>query len=159
MAFFSSKKNKDTAAVKAVAQGVKATKVAKSVKMPTEKVAKTEKVVAKTAETKAISKSVVAGGASFDLSHNLASMILRPRVTEKATMSAEKGVYVFEVSKDSSKDKIAKAISAMYKVTPTKVRIVNLPSKSVFVRGKWGNKSPIKKAYIYLKKGDKIEII
>ena len=153
MAFFSSKKNKDTAAVKAVAQGVKATKVAKA-----PMVKKADKVE-KASETKAISKTVVAGGASFDLSHNLASMILRPRVTEKATMSAEKGVYVFEVSKDSSKDKIAKAISAMYKVTPTKVRIVNLPSKSVFVRGKWGNKSPIKKAYIYLKKGDKIEII
>ena len=47
----------------------------------------------------------------------------------------------------------------MYKVSPMKVRIVNLPAKKVFVRGKWGEKTSVKKAYVYLKKGDKIEII
>ena len=67
--------------------------------------------------------------------------------------------YVFEVSKNSTKARIAKAIASMYKVTPVKVRVVNLPAKSVFIRGKWGTKSPVKKAYVYLKKGDKIEII
>lgn len=87
------------------------------------------------------------------------SIIKRPRVTEKATMSAESGAYVFEVSKDSTKAQIGKAISMMYKVTPLKVRVVNLPAKKVFVRGKWGEKTGIKKAYVYLKKGDKIEII
>ena len=90
---------------------------------------------------------------------NIMSIIVRPRVTEKATMSAEKGVYVFEVSKNSTKAQIAKAISLMYKVTPEKVRVVSLPAKHVFVRGKWGVKSGIKKAYVYLKQGDKIEII
>ena len=153
MAFFSSKENKDTAAVNAVAQGVKATKVAKAPKSATEKAPK--------AETKAVAKTAKAptAGVSFDLSHNLASMIIKPRVTEKATVSAESGVYVFEVSKDSTKDHIAKAIAAMYKVTPVKVRTVVLPAKSVFVRGKWGSKTGVKKAYVYLKKGDKIEII
>ena len=153
MAFFSSKKNKENIAQKSVADTAKVSKVKASKKAET-KVEKAPKT-----ETKTIAKSVVSGGASFDLSHNLASMIVKPRVTEKATLSAEKGVYVFEVSKDSDKTRIAKAITAMYKVTPEKVRVVSLPSKAVFVRGKWGNKTAIKKAYVYLKKGDKIEII
>ena len=153
MAFFSSKKNKENIAQKSVADTAKVAK-AKAPKKVAEK-------AVKTAETKAVAKAVKApsAGVSFDLSHNLASMIIKPRVTEKATVSAESGVYVFEVSKDSTKDRIAKAIAAMYKVTPVKVRTVVLPAKSVFVRGKWGSKTGVKKAYVYLKKGDKIEII
>jgi large subunit ribosomal protein L23 len=148
MAFFSAKKAKDTVAQKSIAKSVKLSKDVKT----SEKI-KEPKIVA----SRAGSKMIISSGVDF--SHDLASMIVRPRVTEKATMSAESGVYVFEVSKDSTKKKIAKAISVMYKVTPTKVRVVNLPAKSVFVRGKWGKKTPIKKAYVYLKKGDKIEII
>jgi large subunit ribosomal protein L23 len=148
MAFFSAKKAKDTVAQKSIAKGVKMSKVVKA----SEKV-KEPKVV----ESRTGSKMIVSSGVDF--SHDLASVIVRPRVTEKATMSAENGVYVFEVSKDSTKTKIIKAISVMYKVVPVKVRIVSLPAKSVFIRGKWGEKSPVKKAYVYLKKGDKIEII
>jgi ribosomal protein L23 len=37
--------------------------------------------------------------------------------------------------------------------------MVNIPKKNVFVRGKWGTKGGGKKAYVYLKKGDKIESI
>jgi large subunit ribosomal protein L23 len=148
MAFFSAKKAKDTVAQKSIAKGVK---LLKEVKI-SEKI-KEPKVVA----SRAGSKMIVTSGVDF--SHDLASVIVRPRVTEKATASSESGVYVFEVSKNSTKTKIAKAVSVMYKVIPMKIRVVNLPAKSVFIRGKWGKKSPIKKAYVYLKKGDKIEII
>ena len=148
MAFFSAKKNRDNVAKKSVDESVKTTKVVKA----SEKV-KEPKAVASRAGAKMVATSGV------DFSHDLAAVIVRPRVTEKATMSAESGVYVFEVSKTSTKAKIAKAIAGMYKVTPTKVRVVSLPAKNVFVRGKWGVKSGIKKAYVYLKKGDKIEII
>jgi ribosomal protein L23 len=40
-----------------------------------------------------------------------------------------------------------------------KIRTVTIPAKRVFVRGKVGHKSGYKKAYIYLKKGEKVEII
>lgn len=148
MAFFSSKKAKDTVAQKAISKSAKADVSVKASEKP-----KTPKTVA---SRKGGSVIPTAG---VDFSHDLAAVIIRPRVTEKATVSAESGVYVFEVSKDSTKTRIAKAISVAYKVTPLKVRVVNLPAKSVFVRGKWGEKSPVKKAYVYLKKGDKIEII
>jgi len=42
---------------------------------------------------------------------------------------------------------------------PIKVRIVNLPSKKTLARGKVGRKPGVKKAYVYLKKGEKIEFI
>ena len=148
MAFFSAKKAKDTVAAKSIAKSAKADV----------KVVASEKV--KTPKTVASRKGgVVLPTAGVDFSHDLASVIVRPRVTEKATAAAEIGVYVFEVSKDATKTKIAKAVSVMYKVTPEKVRVVSLPAKSVFDRGKWGEKSGVKKAYVYLKKGDKIEII
>ena len=84
--------------------------------------------------------------------------ILRPRITEKSGIMNEKfNVYTFEVSKDSTKHSIEKEIKALYKVTPTQVRIVNLPAKKVFIRGTRGTKSGVKKALVYLKKGDKID--
>ena len=86
--------------------------------------------------------------------------IIRPRVTEKATAAAEQGgIYVFEVEKDASKKGIAAIIKNLYKVSPIKVNIVKIPRKQVFVRGKKGFKSGGKKAYVYLKNGEKIEII
>lgn len=85
--------------------------------------------------------------------------LIKPRITEKASLKSEtENVYVFEVVKDSNKKSISKAVAELYKVTPVKVNITKNPSKAVFVRGKWGTKSGVKKAYVYLKKGDKMEI-
>lgn len=86
------------------------------------------------------------------------AIIKKPRITEKSAISAEKGVYVFEVSKTSNKDSISQAIKALYKVRPVKVAIVKLPAKKTMARGKRGTTNEIKKAYVYLKKGDKIEL-
>ena len=88
-----------------------------------------------------------------------ANVIVRPHITEKAAILAEKGTYVFEVARDTNKIEIAKAIEALYKVTPMRVNIVNLPNTRVFVRGKNGVKSGIRKALVTLKSGDKIEIV
>jgi large subunit ribosomal protein L23 len=85
--------------------------------------------------------------------------ILRPRITEKAgIMNEALNVYTFEVSKNSTKHTVEKEIKSLYKVTPTKVRIINLPARKVIVRGLKGTQSAVKKALVYLKKGDKINI-
>ena len=85
-------------------------------------------------------------------------IIIRPRITEKSGMMNESSnVYTFEVAKDSNKYLIAKAIKSLYKVTPIMVRTINLPRRKVLVRGKRGTQSAVKKALVYLKKGDKIE--
>lgn len=86
------------------------------------------------------------------------STILRPRITEKSGIMGEsQNIYTFEVAQNATKDTVARDIKALYKVTPTKIRVVNLPAKKVFVRGRKGTQSAVKKALVYLKKGDKID--
>lgn len=111
---------------------------------------KTKKEEAKTAGAQVSTNTV------RDLSH----VLQQARITEKATMQVEAGVYTFNVSDRATKNDIIKAVHALYKVTPRLVRIVKVPQK---VRrnmrtGRTGIKSGGKKAYIYLKKGDSITI-
>ncbi|MDO8729373.1 MAG: 50S ribosomal protein L23 [bacterium] len=88
------------------------------------------------------------------------NVLLRPRVTEKAVLGADKfNVYVFEVVPSATKKSISVSVHDAYGVTPEKVRVATIPSKQVFVRGKKGVKKGGKKAYVYLKKGDKIELV
>lgn len=88
-----------------------------------------------------------------------AKFLVRPRITEKGQMSSSNDapIYTFEVTPRANKTQIMAEIKRDYKVTPVKVRTVNLPGKRVFVRGKWGKKSGVKKALVFLKKGDKID--
>lgn len=92
---------------------------------------------------------------------DLSQVIRRPRITEKATYSAEKGVYVFEVAIDASKIDIGKAITHLFKVTPVKIHTVRMKQQNItkMLRGVSGKSKAFKKAYVYLKKGDKIELI
>ncbi len=88
------------------------------------------------------------------------NVLLSPRITEKAALAADKNnVYVFEVMKTATKKSIATSVKETYKVTPEKVNVVNIKPRAVFIRGKKGFKNGVKKAYVYLKKGDKIEVI
>ncbi|NLE07367.1 MAG: 50S ribosomal protein L23 [Parcubacteria group bacterium] len=94
---------------------------------------------------------------TLDLKVKYANVLLRPRITEKANFAAESNVHTFEISTSATKKQVLEAVKAFYKVTPVKVNIVKNPAKTVFVRGKKGVKSGVKKAYVYLKKGDKLE--
>ncbi len=115
---------------------------------------KTKKEVKKT-EIVSVKKTAGALGQGATYEH----LIVRPRITEKAgTISEKHNVYTFEVQKDATKKTVARAIKSMYKVTPIKVNIVNLPAKAVFVRGKRGSQKAVKKALVFLKTGDKIEV-
>lgn len=86
-------------------------------------------------------------------------IIKRPRVTEKAAIAAEvSNAYVFEVAKNATKNEIEKAVKALYKVSPIRVNVISLPAKKVISRGKRGKTAEVKKAVVYLKKGEKIEL-
>ena len=86
-------------------------------------------------------------------------VLVRPHITEKASASAEKGAYVFQVATGANKRDIAKAVATMYKVHPMKVTIVAIPKKSITVKGRPGFRKGGKKAYVYLTKGEKIELV
>ena len=119
-----------------------------------------KKPAIKKATTKAVAKTPVkveAKSTSGMFSH----VLIQPRITEKATYKAETGVYVFEVATNATKKEIGSAVKHYYNVTPIKVNIVKIPSKKIVSRTtrKTGTKSGGKKAYVFLKKGDKIEIV
>lgn len=87
-------------------------------------------------------------------------IIKNPRVTEKASFSAEQNVYTFDISASANKTEIKKAIFALYKVKPIKVNVLPIPRKTVMKgRNKEGVRGGGRKALVYLKKGDKIEFI
>lgn len=85
--------------------------------------------------------------------------IISPRITEKAAISAEANAYIFNVKTNATKAQIAQAVEAVYKVTPIKVTTVRTAGKRVFARGKWGKTAGGKKAYVFLKKGEQIQVI
>ena len=79
-------------------------------------------------------------------------------------MADKSRVYTFEVVSDATKKSIAASVKEFYGVTPVGVRIAKIPAKKVHLRGKrkgakMGVKSGGKKAYVYLKAGDKIEVV
>ncbi len=91
-----------------------------------------------------------------------AGIILRePRITEKGSFLAEKGCYVFNVAPRATKREIESAVRAIYNVTPRLVRTVRTPGKRVVTRGtnRVGRSASGKKAYVFLKKGETIEIV
>ncbi len=88
----------------------------------------------------------------------VASVIIGPRVTEKAAYATEKNVYVFNVERSANKIQIRKAIKDAYKVTPVKIAVVVSKPKTKVFRGNLGTQSGSKKAYVYLKKGDTIDL-
>lgn len=90
---------------------------------------------------------------------NLNRILIRPRITEKATMQAEKNVYTFDVVKDATKNEVVAAVKTLFKVTPVKVSVIPVRSKTVIARGKKGSTRSGKKAYVYLRDGEKIEFV
>ena len=148
MSLFWAKKSKSTKNYDQNAQAVKSG-AGKVVKAKAVKAVKATKELA-TTSAPAVSSGIVS---------NIAGAILRPRLTEKSGILSQMGVYTFEIAQNANKNAVSKAVSALYKVTPIKIAILNLPSKRVFVRGKRGVVSGIRKAVVTLKKGDKIDFV
>jgi large subunit ribosomal protein L23 len=113
-----------------------------------------EKIVAQTAEEKEEKKQ----GALAKASNFARKVIIKPHVAEKSTNLNEKGIYVFKVAEKANKTMIKLAVKETYGVAPRKINIVNIPPKKIFLRRREGVKSGFKKAVIFLKKGEKIEI-
>jgi len=90
---------------------------------------------------------------------SLSDVLIRPRITEKGTIVSAHRAYAFNVAPWANKYEIAAAVRAAYKVTPAKVTVARIPAKARFVRGRWGRKVGGKKAYVFLKQGEKIEFV
>lgn len=87
-----------------------------------------------------------------------AKLILAPRVTEKASLQSNQNAFTFVVRGDATKLTLRDEIKKEYKVTPLAINITNIPRQWTFIRGKIGHKQGYKKAIVFLKKGDTINL-
>jgi large subunit ribosomal protein L23 len=89
------------------------------------------------------------------------SVIMTPRITEKAALLSDKNVYAFEIRKGATKHEVRDAVKALYHVTPLKVHIMNKEPRHFMsrMRGRDTMEHGLRKAYVYLKKGDRIELV
>lgn len=92
---------------------------------------------------------------------DLSWVIVKPRITEKAALMGDKNIYVFEVSRSATKTDVKNAIEAHFKVKPVKVNIVNrVPRRTKSrARNRMVVVPGLRKAHVYLKKGETINLI
>jgi large subunit ribosomal protein L23 len=85
-------------------------------------------------------------------------VIKRPLVTEKNSVLAEKGVYVFDVDQAATKTEIKKAVEKFFSVKVSGVNTAICRGRSK--RTKFGISQPVtwKKALVKLAKGEKISL-
>jgi len=158
MALFGSKKNKETQEEKKhLHQGTPSSATADASRSRASRAPRGPSENVSSPLVASVSSPAIRRGQHHDI-------IIRPRITEKSGMASEPqngqaAVYTFEVRRNATKPMIAQHIKALYKVFPVKVRIVNLPAKRVIVRGKRGTSNAVKKALVYLKKGEKINLV
>lgn len=91
---------------------------------------------------------------------DLSSVIQKPRITEKAVKQGEQNVYTFIVRSDATKFDVRDAVKQLFNVTPVKVNIANKAPRQYMSRskGRTVSQKGMKKAYVYLKAGDSIEL-
>lgn len=81
-----------------------------------------------------------------------------PVITEKATMVTENAHYCFEVSINASKPEIKAAVEHIYKVKVKAVNTLIQKGKTKVFRGRPGQRSDMKKAYVTLNEGERIDM-
>jgi large subunit ribosomal protein L23 len=84
----------------------------------------------------------------------------KPHLSEKATrLKDSQSAYVFVVDGSANKKTVASEIKRLYKVEVVNVRIVNLPKKPKNLGRTKGFAPGFKKAIVYLKPGQAINVI
>ncbi|ELS00539.1 ribosomal protein L23 [Xenococcus sp. PCC 7305] len=89
---------------------------------------------------------------------DLADLILKPIVTEKATLQMEENKYVFDVLPKATKPEIKAAIESLFDVKVTSVNTLKLPRKQRRVGRFVGYKAQYKRAIVTLQEGNSIEL-
>ncbi len=85
-------------------------------------------------------------------------VIVKPVITEKATMVSENGAVVFRVAKTATKPQIKEAVEAVFGVKVKAVNTMITKGKAKKFRGRPGERSDVKKAYVTLEEGNTIDV-
>jgi len=84
--------------------------------------------------------------------------IIKPVITEKATLLSEHGKVVFQVRIEATKKDIVEAVEALFKVKVEKVNTILNKGKTKRFRGVRGRRSDTKKAVVTLQEGHAIDV-
>ncbi|HQU68937.1 MAG TPA: 50S ribosomal protein L23 [Albidovulum sp.] len=85
-------------------------------------------------------------------------VIVKPIITEKATLASEAGAVVFKVAKTATKPQIKEAVEAVFGVKVKAVNTTITKGKAKKFRGRPGERSDVKKAYVTLEEGNTIDV-
>ena len=85
-------------------------------------------------------------------------VIVKPVITEKATMASESGAVVFRVANDATKPQIKEAVEVLFGVKVKAVNTTITKGKQKKFRGRPGVRSDVKKAYVTLEEGNTIDV-
>ncbi len=88
----------------------------------------------------------------------LYEVIRAPLVTEKSTVASEHNQVVFRVPLDASKPEIKSAVEELFKVKVKAVNTLRQKGKVKRFRGQLGKRSDVKKAYVTLEEGHRIDV-
>lgn len=89
---------------------------------------------------------------------DLADLVRRPIISEKATLLMEQNKYTFEVDPKSTKPEIQAAIEYLFKVKVVSVNTIRPPRKKRRVGKFLGFKALYKRAIVTLAEGDSITL-
>lgn len=85
-------------------------------------------------------------------------ILVKPMITEKASVLSASGKYVFMVSLDANKIDVAKAVNEVYGVKAIAVNILRNEGKTKRYGKYSGKRKDFKKAIVTLPKGKTIEV-
>ena len=85
-------------------------------------------------------------------------VILRPLITEKATILASEGKYAFEVDRRANKNQVRAAVQMAFEVSVVKVNTMNVRGKSRRTGNRVTRTRDWKKAIVTLAEGETIQL-
>lgn len=106
-------------------------------------------------EAESPKEAKVAGARAADF----AGLLLKPHVSEKAAVKADKGIYIFDVPVTANKIEVRKAVEAIYGVNVVAVRTQRGIGKIVRRGRTVGRRNAWKKALVELKPGQTLTLI
>ncbi len=84
--------------------------------------------------------------------------IIKPIVTEKATMASAANAIVFEAAISANKLEIKEAVENLFNVKVRSVNVLVAKGKRKRFRGRPGKRKDVKKAYVRLEEGYTVDV-
>ena len=84
--------------------------------------------------------------------------IIKPVITEKATLLSEQNKVVFQVPLEATKEDVKAAVESLFKVKVGAVNNIRHKGKTKRFRGVEGKRSDTKKAIVTLVEGQSIDV-